>query len=57
MTATNAMITKVAEKFGASSSEAMLMRFTVRAYIVYRSKKYEDCEKVFKALMRKEVEK
>ena len=51
--ATNAMITYVAEKFGVSSDEAMLMRFKVRAYLLRRGVTYEDCKKTYEYLMKK----
>lgn len=51
--ATNAMITYVAEKFGVSSDEAMLMRFKVRAYLLRRGISYEECLDTYKVLMKK----
>lgn len=50
---TNAMITYVADRFGTSSNEAVYMRSMVRAFILNRGVKYEDCLKVYKFLMKK----
>ena len=53
MKATNAMITYVAEKYGVTSNEAVLMRAMVRAFILNRGVKYEDCKKTYEYLMKK----
>lgn len=53
MKATNAMITYVAEKYGVTSNEAVLMRAMVRAFILNRGVKYEDCKKTYEHLMKK----
>lgn len=54
--ATNAMITNVANKFGVDSSEAVRMRFIVRAYVLRRGSTYEDCKELYKALMKRKKE-
>ena len=54
--ATNAMITNVVNKFGVDSSEAVRMRFIVRAYLLRRGPTYEDCKELYKALMKRKKE-
>jgi hypothetical protein len=56
MKATNAMITYVAEKYGVTSNEAVLMRAMVRAFILNRGVKYQDCKKTYEYLMKKKGE-
>jgi hypothetical protein len=56
MTKTNAMITYVAQKFGADSGEAIRMRFMVRAYLLRKGVTYEECLTLYKALMKKKAE-
>ncbi len=51
--ATNAMITYVADKYGVSSNEAVYMRLMVRAFLLNRGVKYEDCKKTYEYLMKK----
>lgn len=52
----NAMITYVAQKFGADSNEALRMRFMARAYLLRRGVTYEECFELYKALMKKKKE-
>lgn len=52
---TNTMIICVAQKFGADSSEAIRMRFMVRAYLLRRGVTYEQCLELYKALMKKKA--
>ena len=55
MKATNAMITYIAEKYGVTSNEAVLMRAMVRAFILNRGVKYQDCKKTYEYLMKKKA--
>ena len=52
---TNYMITKVSERFGYESKEAMLMRFKVRSYISRMGGTYKECEETFELLIKKKV--
>ena len=52
---TNYMITKVSERFGYDSKEAMLMRFKVRSYVARMGGTYDECEEIFNELMKKKV--
>lgn len=50
---TNRMITEVVAQYGKESREATLMRLTVLSYKTGGSRTYNDCESVYKNLIKK----